>query len=321
MEERLEVAGKVLQVFRRTCLKELPRQAAPQNGKQRPKDSFPLPWMAQCQEVLKALDCHCSGWGSPPLSQVGPWDDAKAFLASFEQVAKACRWPRGEWAARLLPALSREAQQAFSSLEATDREDYAKVKAAILRGDAIKMEVQCQHFRQFRYQEVEDPRKVYGQLQELCHRWLKPERHSKEQILELLILEQFLAILPKEIQSRIRVWDPEAGTHMVPEEFLPSPQEATTWDWQGPPCPFQVPLEDLPTNPSKAERAPLRGVSPEAREQMDMDLCPLVLLLKFPLPSFTANKMFSPSLPSLLSHPEEMAAAGLTEVRDVLVES
>uniref|UniRef100_A0A8D2LRL5 Uncharacterized protein n=1 Tax=Varanus komodoensis TaxID=61221 RepID=A0A8D2LRL5_VARKO len=92
-------------------------------------------------------------------------------------------------------------------------------------GDAIKMEVQCQHFRQFRYQEVEDPRKVYGQLQELCHRWLKPERHSKEQILELLILEQFLAILPKEIQSRIRVWDPEAGTHMVPEEFLPSPQE------------------------------------------------------------------------------------------------
>uniref|UniRef100_A0A8D2LQ53 Uncharacterized protein n=1 Tax=Varanus komodoensis TaxID=61221 RepID=A0A8D2LQ53_VARKO len=145
MEERLEVAGKVLQVFRRTCLKELPRQAAPQNGKQ---------------------------------------------------------------------------------------EDYAKVKAAILRGDAIKMEVQCQHFRQFRYQEVEDPRKVYGQLQELCHRWLKPERHSKEQILELLILEQFLAILPKEIQSRIRVWDPEAGTHMVPEEFLPSPQEATTWDWQ-----------------------------------------------------------------------------------------
>uniref|UniRef100_A0A670HP18 C2H2-type domain-containing protein n=1 Tax=Podarcis muralis TaxID=64176 RepID=A0A670HP18_PODMU len=38
-----------------------------------------------------------------------PWEDAKAFLASFEQVASACRWPLDKWVTLLLPALSGEA--------------------------------------------------------------------------------------------------------------------------------------------------------------------------------------------------------------------
>uniref|UniRef100_A0A670ZI31 SCAN box domain-containing protein n=1 Tax=Pseudonaja textilis TaxID=8673 RepID=A0A670ZI31_PSETE len=95
--------------------------------------------------------------------------------------------------------------RAFNGLETVDQEDYGKVKAAILRGAAFKMEAQRQRFRQFRYQEVEDPRRVYGDLRELCYQWLKPEKHTKEEILELLILEQFLAILPPEIQTVYRV--------------------------------------------------------------------------------------------------------------------
>uniref|UniRef100_A0A8D2LRG1 SCAN box domain-containing protein n=1 Tax=Varanus komodoensis TaxID=61221 RepID=A0A8D2LRG1_VARKO len=108
-------------------------------------------------------------------------------------VAKACHWPREEWASRLAPALHGEAEKAVSKLEAGDREDYGKVKAIILQGEAIKTELQRQLFRQFRYREMENPQRVYGQLQELCRQWLKPERNTKEQILQLLILEQFLA--------------------------------------------------------------------------------------------------------------------------------
>nr|XP_028576322.1 uncharacterized protein LOC114592363 [Podarcis muralis]XP_028576323.1 uncharacterized protein LOC114592363 [Podarcis muralis] len=176
-----------------------------------------LLWETQWQDFLKTLEY-------PPqiLEEPTPWDNTKSFLASFEQVAEACRWPRDDWMAHLLPALSGEAEQIFSNLDTRDRINYDKVKAAILRGDAIIRERQRQNFRCFCYQEAEGPRGVYGRLQQLCGQWLKVERHSKEQILELLILEQFLSILPPEMQSWVGEHGPETCSQAVAlaEDFL-----------------------------------------------------------------------------------------------------
>ncbi|XP_059580013.1 zinc finger protein 446-like [Alligator mississippiensis] len=58
-----------------------------------------------------------------------------------------------------------------------------------------------QLFRGLRYQEAEGPGKICSRLRELCRRWLEPQRRSKEQMLELVVLEQFLAILPPEMRS------------------------------------------------------------------------------------------------------------------------
>ncbi|XP_061476281.1 zinc finger and SCAN domain-containing protein 31-like [Rhineura floridana] len=180
-------------------------------------------WEAQWQEFLRKMESPHSAWGAPQSpEEPTPWADTEGFLASFEQVAKACRWPRKEWVARLLPALSGEAEWAFRTLEMSDREDYGKVKAAILRGDALSREEQRQRFRRFCYQAAQGPREAYKQLQELCQGWLKVDRHTKEQILELLILEQFLTILPLEIQSWVRKQDPETCSQAVAlaEDFL-----------------------------------------------------------------------------------------------------
>nr|XP_008104125.2 PREDICTED: zinc finger protein 25 [Anolis carolinensis]XP_016847358.1 PREDICTED: zinc finger protein 25 [Anolis carolinensis] len=195
---------------------------APVEGNMLPGHRVQQHWEVQWQEFLKTLQSPSWACESLPSAEEMPWDEAKAFLASFEQVAKACRWPKEDWAARLLPALSGEAEQAFLTLEAGDREDYGKVKAAILRAEALRAELQRQHFRQFCCQEVEDPRRVYSQVQELCSRWLKPERRSKEQILELLVLEQFLASLPQDLQGWIRGGGPESCSQAVAlaEDFL-----------------------------------------------------------------------------------------------------
>ncbi|XP_066469257.1 zinc finger protein 202-like [Tiliqua scincoides] len=192
------------------------------------------PREAQCLEFPRVLDSPRRMWGNPPLVEVTPWVNIKTFLSSFEQIADACLWPQEAWVGRLLPALSSDVKQALNRLEAKDREDYGKVKAAILREDAMRMEAQRQHFRQFRYQEVEHPQRVCSQLRELCHRWLRPERHTKEQILELLVLEQFLSILPHDLQTWVREGGPDSCAQAVTlvENFLMRHHKAETWKWQ-----------------------------------------------------------------------------------------
>lgn len=77
------------------------------------------------------------------------------------------------------------------------------------------LETFYQRFKHFQYHEAAGPRDALSQLRVLCCEWLRPELHTKEQILELLVLEQFLTILPGELQALVKEHQLQNGEEVV----------------------------------------------------------------------------------------------------------
>lgn len=119
----------------------------------------------------------------------------------------------------LLPPLAKAEDAPFSGPDAAPP------------GEPSSPETARQRFRQFPYQVMSGPQETLRQLRKLCFQWLQPEVHTKEQILEILMLEQFLTILPGEIQMWVRKQCPGSGEEVVTlvESLKGDPQRL--WQW------------------------------------------------------------------------------------------
>ncbi|XP_042554848.1 zinc finger protein 483 [Dipodomys spectabilis] len=80
---------------------------------------------------------------------------------------------------------------------------------------APRMDTFRQKFRWFCYSGEAGPRKTLNQLWELCTQWLRPDINTKEQILELLVFEQFLSVLPGEMRIWVKSQRPESSEDVV----------------------------------------------------------------------------------------------------------
>ncbi|KAF7236327.1 hypothetical protein EYD10_16941 [Varanus komodoensis] len=207
--------------------------AAPQCIKQEAEEGPSSEQWEMQWPVLHLPQSSPLGLGNLQLQESMLRDDAKHALAGFEGAAAASHWGKGEDMLRL--GLSRTAAQGAHDLNDASEpgEERPREAKAV---DPASSERQRQHFRQFGYQEAEGPWEAYCQLRKFCHQWLMPEQHTKEEILELVILEQFLSILPQEMLTWIRERDSESCFHAVAlaEHFLLRQREAERQDQQVP---------------------------------------------------------------------------------------
>lgn len=93
--------------------------------------------------------------------------------------------------------------------------DLAQDPDAIVGGSPTDSEFSRQRFRNFLYVEFVGPRKTLSKLRNLCLDWLQPEIHTKEEIIELLVLDQYLSILPERIKPWVQARRPQTCEKLV----------------------------------------------------------------------------------------------------------
>ncbi|XP_067321177.1 uncharacterized protein [Anolis sagrei] len=201
------------------------REEDPQRVKQEPVEEPSKNWDARLEEFLRTLQPVCSEGETPQTPDVEQQKDPKTLAVPSQeetepnkQASRLCVSPKTQ------PHLIGGTQLAYGAH--LDANSYGKKREKALAGDAARLEMRRQRFRTLRYQDADGPRELCQQLQQQCQKWLNPDRNTKARMLELVTLEQFLAVVPAEMLSCLWENGPVTCAKAVTlaEDFLRSQQ-------------------------------------------------------------------------------------------------
>ena len=130
-------------------------------------------------------------------------DDIVSYLTMFERLMTAFEVKREKWAFKLASNLSGKAQKAYAALPTAEAGKYEQLKEAILRQYDITDESYRQWFRSGKRGKEESNRELVARLNDLATKWLKSKK-SREEVVDQIILEQFLKTLPDDVRVFVR---------------------------------------------------------------------------------------------------------------------
>ena len=135
-------------------------------------------------------------------------DDIVSYLTMFERLMTAFEVKRNKWAFKLASNLSGRAQKAYAALSVEDAGDYERLKGAILSRYDITDESYRQRFRSGKRNKDESNRELVVRLTDWASKWLKSKK-SREEVIDQIILEQFLKTLQDDSGSSCVRGDPK----------------------------------------------------------------------------------------------------------------
>ncbi|XP_048032134.1 uncharacterized protein LOC125258935 [Megalobrama amblycephala] len=188
-----------------------------------------------------------------PLNKMGPLDDPEAFLDLFEKSAEVSGWPRDQWPMRLIPLLSGESQVAAQQLPVQNLLVFDDLKRAILQRVGRTPEQHRQRFCSLELGESGRPFVMAQQLRDSCRKWLLAEGGDVEQVIDLVVLEQFITRLPRRTAEWVQSHRPtslDSAIHLAEDHMVACPGV-------GEPLPSASLSPSLPSSSSLSKPVPL----------------------------------------------------------------
>ncbi|XP_048345116.1 zinc finger protein 24-like [Sphaerodactylus townsendi] len=231
--------------------------------KQEPSEQLWHGCEGQWQPLLKVMETPSSEEGHLEL----PGQQAHAGCS--ESPLDVTQQLRGSEVPQLQFGSIKDPQDATLATDKTVKDEFPGEvghEEVILGEEAVSWDTERQKFREFIYYEAVGPRLTSYRLWTLCRQWLQPEKRTKEQILEQVILEQFLAILPQEMRNWVKQQHPDSCPRAVAlaEGFLLLQEQKATG-----------PLQKVEARFPKVEDPPLdscqRSLSGDIKQEDDSD--------------------------------------------------
>ncbi|XP_077180872.1 zinc finger protein 202-like isoform X2 [Paroedura picta] len=191
-------------IQRRVCSKGQPR------GGGSNKQPFPLSRLAAPPlPPLQPLRFYLTEFPYNMASQKYPVSPKQAEEAgNFGPKDLFGTWTGMGWMPSLLSSVSRKAPEACCSLIEEPVDTHPEVVIAVPK-DAE--ESNRWRFRSGTIPLGETPRQTLSRLDEAAQRWLRPQDHTKGQIVDMIVLEQFLQVLPWGMQTWVRAKQPRSS--------------------------------------------------------------------------------------------------------------
>ena len=145
-----------------------------------------------------------------PVFQCGK-DNLDVYLNRFERYANAQQWSKDVWAVHLSALLTGKALDTYSRLDDDDARDYEKVKAAILKRYSLTSDGFRKKFRTAKPEPGETAEQFVTRIRRYLDRWIELAGREPifDDLVELLLVEQFYTICAKEMETFIRERKPE----------------------------------------------------------------------------------------------------------------